>query len=388
MENKKNPEIFLDDKIFVCCSRDDYLSKMDGVGAELWALVHHMYVVKPSPAKALEELCLRSNEKFDAGDVGMAPSAREIVYTRWYGAMKSRFKLLREQLALSKKAGEIEEVVESLFPQGVAVGRLAEAFVSIAALLTSAIDDAVVADAAQARIGVYSAKRVAVVSAKDLTRDFVSGPLVTSLIPPLWWIPPSYSSASPSGPPSPSSAAKQASVTRIALLVTPPTIVLQYTKQGRMRKRSVHLSDAGFTQTTPISALIKKLRRSHGALISDDDIRRLLLQLQRLMKEAAADSTAVQTPAAATTSISTSVQAKAKPAVNKADLGLLYRDPEAALANVDLQDADDFTVKEFKARMNEKFEKNIVKPGDPGYAYDKRVIVKPTAKSEWDDDDD
>ncbi len=350
---------------------------MDGIGSELWAVVHHLYTVKPSPAKALEELCLRSNEKFDAGDAGMAPTAREIVYTRWYGSMKSRFKLLRDQLALSTKAKEIDEVVETLFPRGVQAAKLPEAFVSIASLLTSAIDDGLVADAAQSRLLAYNAKQATAVSAKDLTRDFVTGPLVTALIPALWWIP----TLGSGGQPSPSTAAKQASVKRMALLVSPPSIVLQYAKQGRMRRRCVHLQGIGFTPTTPVAALIKKLRKSHGSLVSDDDLRRLLLLLQRLMREAVADD-GVATQAAP------AAAAKKAAAVNKADLGLLYRDPDAALANVDLQDADDFTVKEFKARMNEKFEKNIVKPGDPGYKYDTRVTVKPTAKSEWDDDDD
>ncbi|KEG14711.1 hypothetical protein DQ04_00331040 [Trypanosoma grayi] len=73
--------------------------------------------------------------------------------------------------------------------------------------------------------------------------------------------------------------------------------------------------------------------------------------------------------------------------VNKADVGLLYRNPEEALNNVDLNDADDVTLREFKAKMEEKFVENAVRPGDPGYVYDKRLEVKPTERSEWDDSD-
>jgi centrosomal protein CEP19 len=362
------------------------IASMDGVGAELWALVHHLYAVKPSPVKAIEELSLRTNEKFDAGDVAMASSAREIVYTRWYGAMKSRFKLLREQLATSRQAEEVLGVVEGLFPQGVAPARLVEAFVSIAALLTSAVDDATVAEAAQVRVAHYQAKKVPAVSAKDVARDFVTGPLVTSLVPALWWLPPSgggpVAGTRGPAPPSPSSAAKLATVTRMALLVSPPTIVLQYIKQGKRHRRSIRLDspEVGFTPTSPLAGLVKRLRKSHGSLVADDTIRSLLLQLQRLMRESAADGQSTEKVTPPSPAAVVSVKS------NKADLGLLYRDPDAALDNVDLQDADDFTVKEFKARMNEKFEKNVVKPGDPGYKYDKRVVVKPTAKSEWDDD--
>jgi hypothetical protein len=72
--------------------------------------------------------------------------------------------------------------------------------------------------------------------------------------------------------------------------------------------------------------------------------------------------------------------------VKKADVGLLYRDPEAALKDVDLQDADDITVKEFKLKMDDTFHANIVRPGDPRYQYDIRKTVAPTEKSEWDSD--
>ena len=49
-------------------------------------------------------------------------------------------------------------------------------------------------------------------------------------------------------------------------------------------------------------------------------------------------------------------------------------------------EADDYTVKEFKAKMTEGFESNVVKPGDPGYKYDVRVETKTTGASEWDSD--
>lgn len=39
--------------------------------------------------------------------------------------------------------------------------------------------------------------------------------------------------------------------------------------------------------------------------------------------------------------------------------------------------------------MDEKFKHNVLKPGDAGYMYDKRVsVAAPIEKSEWDDDDD
>lgn len=75
--------------------------------------------------------------------------------------------------------------------------------------------------------------------------------------------------------------------------------------------------------------------------------------------------------------------------VKKGTMKLLYTDPENALKDVDLQDADAVTLQEYKDKMNEKFKEKVLKPGDEGYEYDKRVEVgKPTARSEWDDSDD
>ena len=71
----------------------------------------------------------------------------------------------------------------------------------------------------------------------------------------------------------------------------------------------------------------------------------------------------------------------------KGDIGLLYRDPEAAMRNVDLQDVDMATLDEYKARMDEQFAAKVLRPGQEGYEYDKRVDFKPTEASVWDSDD-
>lgn len=36
--------------------------------------------------------------------------------------------------------------------------------------------------------------------------------------------------------------------------------------------------------------------------------------------------------------------------------------------------------------MDVKYTQNLLKPGDPGFVYDKQVAFKPTKQNDWDDD--
>lgn len=57
--------------------------------------------------------------------------------------------------------------------------------------------------------------------------------------------------------------------------------------------------------------------------------------------------------------------------------------------DVDLNKVTDIELKMAKQKMDEEFSKNRLKPGDPGFEYDKQIeFGPPTAKNEWDDDDD
>jgi len=59
----------------------------------------------------------------------------------------------------------------------------------------------------------------------------------------------------------------------------------------------------------------------------------------------------------------------------------------ALIANIgDLQHVGPASLQAAKARMNVVFEANALKPGDPGYVYDKRVVFAAAEEaSEWDD---
>lgn len=188
-------------------------------------------------------------------------------------------------------------------------------------------------------------------------------------------------------------ASARAVATKIGFARDPPSLVLQYVGSGGARRhRVVHLEedlDAN-DNAEAVDALVRRLVQSHGALVGTEQLRTAVLRLQRLMKSGKAAAKAwqrgggVPTAAAASAALTPAALQKAQ----KADVGLLYRDREAALKDVDLQDADALTVKEFKKAMDQDFKANAVAPGDARYAYDKRVEVRPSAKSEWDTDDD
>ena len=376
---------------------------MESIGADLFLLVQHLYRKSGNANDALVELSLRTREKSEKADVMMAPTAKEIAYTRWFGAVKNRFKLLREELlATREECKEAEEVMLSLYGNGCSVANLADAFSSAASLVSFPLKDQLVQEAASQRVTALSSKNIKQLSAKDLVKEFLTGPVLSSLIPERWWE-------------TQSDAAKRGIVTlrAVGMRLRPTRLVLEYTRSDtdsthRVRHRTIQL-DATFTATCPVTPFAKKLVATHGALLSESDLQRYLMRLQRVIK----DDEINQKNALANPKLNDSYesdfgddndeknhygvkssQQQAKPVApaagggNKADLGLLYRDPEAALNDVDLQDADDLTVKEFKAKMSEKFDANVVKPGDPGYQYDKRVTVpKATKKSDWDDDE-
>lgn len=54
---------------------------------------------------------------------------------------------------------------------------------------------------------------------------------------------------------------------------------------------------------------------------------------------------------------------------------------------VDLNKVDPEDLNKAKAQMNNVFEMNRLKPGDPGYVYEIEKEFVPTEECDWDDDD-
>ncbi|CAD8185432.1 unnamed protein product [Paramecium octaurelia] len=59
--------------------------------------------------------------------------------------------------------------------------------------------------------------------------------------------------------------------------------------------------------------------------------------------------------------------------------------PESDLENLNLNKLNVEEVQKVKEKMDVKYVKNLLKPGDPGFVYDKQVEYKPKKNSDWDD---
>lgn len=370
----------------------EVLEDVSDLGVELWALVWHLY--KKNPHRAFEELCLRTGEPSAAEtDVPLSFSVSRIKKTKWYESLTQRYQSLCDKLKRThgEYYVEAEEAIEVLYPKGCSISQYAEAINSCVSLMTYTIPEAAVAQFLLKQDEVQGVHAGDVVSAKELKDDIAS--LVHSgLIPKRWWVKDSTTSSS---------------VSRVAVVVEPPELIVEYVASGgATRCRRIRLPQT-FSENCPLRPVVKQLSSSHYPLLSEDAFYKHLFTLQRLCREAkevrsawedspanspthtapSASAVAVAPQSQPSRSQSTPPAAKAPPP-QAADLCLLYRDPEAALENVDLNGADNDTVKEFKDVMDIKFNANVVKPGDPGYEYDKRVSVKPVSRSEWDDSDD
>ncbi|EPY31656.1 hypothetical protein STCU_03346 [Strigomonas culicis] len=233
-------------------------------------------------------------------------------------------------------------------------------------------------------------RRVNALSAKDLADSMVESLLVDSFVPLRWW------TVYPKN-------LTFATLKRIGVALDPPCLCLEYTdEKGRLRHRAIQLK-GHIAATGPTGPLTRRVLETHDVLVSEMQLQKSLVKLQRLIeKNASEKNAAAVSNAKTTTSLHSSAPAQkaaspksdpiesksSKKEAQKADLGLLYRDPEKALENVDLNEADEVTLQEFKSAMDQKFKEKVLKPGDEGYVYDRRVeIQKPTKKSDWDDSD-
>lgn len=142
--------------------------------------------------------------------------------------------------------------------------------------------------------------------------------------------------------------------------------------------------------TQQFQKALVKLQKLVGDSLSEVEIAGSQQQKQKQQQEKSGGGGNKTNPATAKTTSSptvTSSSSSTSTKFQKASIAKLYTDPENALKDVDLQDADDVTVQEYKDKMDERFKEKLLRPGDEGYEYDKRVEVNPTEKSEWDDDD-
>ncbi|KAI5686853.1 CEP19like protein [Leishmania braziliensis] len=364
---------------------------VDDMGAELWALVHHLFQkYRHDPRKAVHELALRTHTEWPTEpDVPLPEIAPHVKQSSWYQEMCSRHASLVEDLRVKhqRDVADAKEMVLSLYPDGCSVSEYSEALRTCAAVLPCLVPSDSIDHLIQKRGADFQERGVHEVSCDELVSDVIEDLMMKALTPRQWWC---------------RGASSIARATRMGIRSMPPTLYIEYERPaGVSRVRCIHLR-ANLRPNMPTAQLARRLATTHEALLSEAQFQSLLIRCQRLQGQIPVSSAATAPPTGtgvqasmvalpSTTADSPSPSAltarSSKP--QKADLGLLYRDPDAALENVDLNDADDVTLQEFKEVMNERFKANVVRPGDPGYIYDKRVAVaKAAQKSEWDDDSD
>ncbi|GET91751.1 hypothetical protein, conserved [Leishmania tarentolae] len=386
-----------------CCFREAYtpqsvfwctkFTKMavDDMGAELWALVHHLFrKYRRDPRKAVQELALRTHAEWSSEPGAPLPTiALNVKESPWYHEVCSRHASLLGELHTKHQhdIAEAQELVSSLYPDGCNLSEYAEAIRTSAALLPCLVPSDSIDHLIEKRGSDFQEKGLHEVSREELVDDVIEGLMIAALTPRQWWC---------------RGANSVARATKTGIQRDPPTLYIEYERPaGVVHVRRIHLQN-NLRPDMPTAQLARRLAKTHEALLSEAQFQSLLIRCQRLQGKSSLSPAATELPTvtAAPTSIeelqptiantpSPDVPIARSKKAQKADVGLLFRDPDAALENVDLNDADDVTLQEFKEVMNERFKAKVVKPGDPGYVYDKRVDVpKPTHSSEWDDDSD
>ncbi|ORC90455.1 uncharacterized protein TM35_000082530 [Trypanosoma theileri] len=388
------------------------MSSLQDLGLELWVLVYHLYAKHTDvPTTAFRELALRTRCVCRSEDLQVATRPSLLENTQWFREMSERYKALRQHLRESniESVMEAAELTRSFYPTGCSVSEYADALQTCAAMLSKTIPSQKLSRFVEGRLEELASLGQKTLTVDELVDDLIERPLLDAMTPSQWWQHDTCSDGAPS-------------LRSVMLRSHPLQIDILYTWCGKMRCQHIHLVGI-LHEDAPTAPLAKRLARTHGALLSEEQFRTYLLRLQSLMKGVVdggnknksssegmsssyhpnhadqeyqhknsvpevklSETTTGKNNEIDSRSFSTTAETSTRGG-NKADVGLLYRDPDAAMDNVDLNDADDVTLQEFKAKMDEKFMEKIVRPGDPDYVYDKRVEAKPTERSEWDDSD-
>ncbi|TMW63486.1 hypothetical protein Poli38472_002427 [Pythium oligandrum] len=157
---------------------------------------------------------------------------------------------------------------------------------------------------------------------------------------------------------------------RLALRYAPPAIIVEYTRQQPYRKQLYHHeidlqsllpASRGTLSEYALDTLVNTITEQHEAVLEDVSTE----QLRRLVRKLVANDP----QEAGEVRRATVTSASAMP-----------------LPQADYNRVSESQLKQVKEKMDVAFHKNIVRPGDTGYQYDKQVAFKPAEEaSDWDD---
>ncbi|GLE03008.1 hypothetical protein PINS_up011887 [Pythium insidiosum] len=163
--------------------------------------------------------------------------------------------------------------------------------------------------------------------------------------------------------------AKAVEPRRLALRFSPPAIIVEYERRAQLYHRAIDLrpflaSGATVIADHEVRGIVKRISEENDPVLEAVSNRQLERLVRKLLDRSVPD-----------TRRPTTINAAARDR------------PEAvALPQADYNRVSESQLRQVKERMDVVFQKNIVRPGDAGYQYDKQVSFRAAQEaSEWDD---
>ncbi|EPY27261.1 hypothetical protein AGDE_10854 [Angomonas deanei] len=289
---------------------------LSDLGTELEVLVYHLYNTKKN---WFRELCLRTKVALDKKDEASAKAPSQLPQTAWFSTMHTRRGEMYREIREKQKDNidEIKGLVTDMYPKGCSLSEYADVVQTCASLASFTVPSDLIRKTVAEQGDALQKKGVHTLSVEELSENIVVFLIVESFVPSRWW------TTSDSG---------AFTVTRVGLVVQPAGMIIEYKDSDRTtRHRTIRFGNL-FSPNGPTSTLARRLCETHDCLLAEADIQKHLVRLQRLTKQALEEAdmekeTAVQKPAE-TADAPSKAPAETVVESQKADLGLLYRDPE------------------------------------------------------------
>ncbi|KAJ0407892.1 hypothetical protein P43SY_009179 [Pythium insidiosum] len=157
---------------------------------------------------------------------------------------------------------------------------------------------------------------------------------------------------------------------RLALRYAPPAIIVEYARYAQLYHRAIDLRP--FLLTGGVT------------VIADHDVRRIVERISKenepVLENIASRQRLVRKLLERDVAVGRLTSAD-KPKEH------IYETAAIALPQADYNRVSETQLRQVKERMDVVFQKNIVRPGDAGYQYDKQVSFRVAQEaSDWDDD--
>ena len=196
--------------------------------------------------------------------------------------------------------------------------------------------------------------------------------------------------------------AAKISPTRLALLMSPPTIVVEFTK-GKQKRYIRRFQLKKLKPSSNAKRTVERLQKLApnylgGDVIDSDQLLRMVERLLRHKQEGAKENEGQNARASEEVSAKTVPEAEVADTVDgekagEADTNDNEDDEDDGKMNldaVDLNKVSQFQLAMAKRQMDEDFIKNRLKPGDEGYVHDKQVEFdeeEMDSDNSWDDEE-